>query len=58
MILEGLDVFGEWTLAWTEAELWLKADIVPLVKETMNEDGTTKVNLRPVAVGQDSDETP
>ena len=34
----------------SEAELWLKADIVPLVAETMVEDGTTKVRLRPRAL--------
>ena len=40
-MLEGIDAFGLWTLAWTkglanesETELWLKADIV-LLKETM-----------------------
>ena len=38
-IPDGIDALAEWTLAWTEglaheteAELWLEADIVPLVK--------------------------
>ena len=31
-------------------ELWPKADIVPLEKETMNEDGTNKVKLRLIAL--------
>ena len=53
-IPEGIDAFAEGTLAWiqglaneSEAELCLKADIVPLVNETMNEDGTTNVKLIP-----------
>ena len=55
-IPKGIDPFAEWTLAWTnwqpyesEAEIWFKPDTVLLVKETMNEDGTTKIKLRPVA---------
>ena len=55
-VLEGIGALSEWTLAWTkrlpsesEAKLWLKADIVPLVEETTNEDGSSKVKLRPVA---------
>ena len=34
----------------SEAGIWLKAHIVPLVTETMNEDGTTKVKLRSTAL--------
>ena len=53
---DGIDALAERILAWTkgladelDAELWLRADIVP-VKETMNEDGTTEVKLRQIAL--------
>ena len=48
-ILGGIDSLPWWTLTW-EAELWLKANIVLVVKEPRNEDGTTKVKLIPVAL--------
>ena len=63
-IPEGIGPLAERTLVWTsgqanesEAELWLKADIVPLVKETTTEDGTTEVKLRPIAISEESGET-
>ena len=34
----------------SEAQLWLKVDIVPLIKDTKNVDGTTKTKLRPIAL--------
>ena len=33
-----------------EAQLWLKANIVPLVRVVKNPDGTTMTKLRPIAL--------
>ena len=33
-----------------EAQLWLKANIVPLVREVKNHDGSTMTKLRPIAL--------
>ena len=55
-IPEGIHASAAWTLIWTkgpanesEAELWLRADAVPCVQETTNEDKTTKVKVRSIA---------
>ena len=34
----------------TESQLWLRANIVPLMKEVENPDGTKKTKLRPIAL--------
>ena len=55
-IPEGLSSFANWAQTWTlglankdEAQLWLGATIVPLIREVDNPDGSTKSKLRPVA---------
>ena len=53
---EGLSSFANWAQMWTlglakkdEAQLWLGANIVPLIREVHNPNGSTKSKLRPIA---------
>ena len=51
-ILEGLSFFMNWAQMWTmekafraEAQIWLRANIVPLTREVGNPDGSKKTRL-------------
>ena len=53
---EGLSSFANWAQMWTlelankdEAQLWLGANIVPLIREVHSPNGSTKSKLRPIA---------
>ena len=54
---EGITALMNWAQMWmmglanpTESQLWLRANIVPLMKEVENPDGTKKTKLRPIAL--------
>ena len=49
--------FANWAQLWTlvlatkaEAQLWLRANLVPLVREVDNPDDSRKTKLRPIAL--------
>ena len=54
---EGLSSFVNWAQMWmmglanaAETRLWLRANIVPLLREVDNPDGSKKTKLRPIAL--------
>ena len=56
-IPEGLNAFVNWAETWmiglankTEAQLWLRTNIVPLTREVDNPDESKRKKLRPIAL--------
>ena len=54
---EGLSSFVNWAQMWMiglaskdETRLWLGANIVPLIREVDNPDGSKRTKLRPIAL--------
>ena len=54
---EGITALMNWAQMWmmglpnpTESQLWLRANIVPLMKEVENPDGSKKTKIRPIAL--------